>query len=452
MTSSTPPKLSKKEELERLKRRGPLQRRERVRLVLLTAGLGLAIGVFLYIQNRPLDKDDFRLPGPITEDQAGPVDVVFPPVDIDELAEAKDATASERLVLESLPFSRLLSLSQSLHPGHLDAIGSPTLDFETVEANSKEIRGTPYRLRGDVKDLRIQKRAVDGPEETWTWIRTDEGKDFFYVSLNPPEELFGSDGMYVVVEGFYYKIYSQLIEGEKVTAPLLVGRGLRPSVHKDPPATNLDFALLGRVKDDVFGGRTEIEDAGYWHLLNFVSTLATDEKRYDEEFDNAVHFDKKLLLALAADPAPYRGKALKLYGKPVLEWSEASPENPQRLRFGSHAFLNKYEFGDQFVRIAAPSRDAFKGLGLRHELLGYFLRMWAFEDKEGNQRRTPVFVIAGVRERKIETSMLESQIMQVFLTLFLVFVIGFVYLIRRDKKQAQQAIIELRERRKRFKK
>ncbi len=449
MTSSTPPKLSKREELDRLKRRSPLQRRERVRLILMTAGLALAIGIFLYIRTKT-QPPEFRLPGPQTEADAQATEMVFPPVDVAALTEVKDSTASERLILESAPFERLLKLSLQLRPGHLDALGSPTLDFDHAPTNSPELRGTPYRLRGDVKDLRIQQRIIEGPEETWTWIRTDEGKDFFYVSLNAPEVLFGSDGMFVVTEGFYYKIYTQTIEGEKITAPLLVGRGLRPSVRKSKPATELDFAILGGVRDDAFHEYSEVEDEGYWHIMNYAATLAGDEKRYDDEFDNATYFNKSLLADISADPGPYRGKAVILYAKPVKEWTKACPENPMRLRDHSHAFVNKYEFGDQLIRIAAPGREAFKGLGLNHELLGYFVRMWAFEDTKGNQRRTPVFVIAGVRERKIAPSLLESQIMQVFLLLFVVFVAGFVILIRRDKRQAQKAIQELRDRRKRF--
>lgn len=450
MTSSTPPKSSKREELERLKRRTPLQRRERVRLILMSAGLVLAVGIFLYIRTKTAPKE-FRLPGPITEEQAQANNMLFPPVDVDALAEVKDSTSSERLILESAPFSSLLRLSQALVPGHLDALGSPTLDFENAQANSSELRGTPYRLRGDVRDFRRQQRTIEGPEEIWTWIRTDEGKNFFYVSLREPKELFGSDGMFVVVEGFYYKMYTQVFEGEKITAPLLVGRGLRPSVRKAEPATQLDFGILADVRDDDFHEYSEVEDDGYWHLMNYASTLAADEARYEEEFANATYFNKSLLVDISADPEPYRGKSMILYAKPVIEWTEACPENSMRLRNHSHAFVNKYEFGDQLIRIAAPGREAFKGLGLNHEMLGYFVRMWAFEDGKGNQRRTPVFVIAGVRERNIPPSLLESQIMQAFLLLFVVFVVGFVILIRRDKQQAQQAIQDLRDRRRRSK-
>jgi hypothetical protein len=448
MTSSTPPKLTKKDELARMKRRGGLQRGERIRLTVLTAGLALAIGIFFYVRSKGND-DNFKLPGPLSQNQTSGADVVFPPLDIEQLFSVKDSTSSDRLTLDSQPFAHLLKLSQSLHPGHLDAIGSPTMDFETIEANSAGLRGAPYRLRGNLKAMQTQKRTVGGPEETWAWIQTDEGKNFFYASLNQPEDLFGSDGMFVVMEGFYYKIYTQVFEDERITAPLLVGRGMRPSIHKAEPAKALDFEILGRVKDDKFEGGSEIATEGYWHLMNFVTALASDPPRYEQAFASAVPFDKKLLVAMAADPAPFRGKPVVIHANPVHDWTEACQENSHRLQFDSHVFLNKYEFGDKYIRAAAPGREAFKGLSLRHELLGYFLRLWAYEDNKGVQRRVPIFVIAGVREREKGTSLLEGQIMQWFLALFLVLVIGFVVLIRRDKKQAQQAIADLRQRRNR---
>jgi hypothetical protein len=449
MTSSTPPKPSKREELDRLKRRSPLQRRERIRLILMTAGLVLAIGIFFYIQGKQ-DRKEFLLPGPLTEENAQDTGMLFPRPNIDLLATVKDSTATERLILESEPFESLLKESGNLGPGHLDALGSPTMDFENVESNAPELRGSPYRLRGNVKDFRSQQRIIEGHEEYWSWIRTDAGKDFFYVSENEPTELFGRDGMFVVVEGFFFKVYSQTIDGHKVTAPLFVGRGMRPSIHKADPAKELDFGVLGAMRDDDFFEYSEIEDPGYWHIMNYAATLADYPEKYDQIFKEATYFNKKLLVDVSADPQPYRGKAVILYAKPVREWTKACPENPMRLRNHSHAFVNKYEFGDQLLRIAAPGREAFKGLGLNHEMLGFFVRMWAFEDTKGNQRRTPVFIIAGVRERHVAPSLLESQIMQAFLFLFVVFVIGFVVLIRRDKKQAQHAIQELRDRRRRL--
>ena len=449
MTSSKSPKTSKREELERLKRRSPLEKRERVRLILMVGGLALAIGIFIFIQIQTKPKE-FRLPGPITEADAQDSSMWFPQLDIDSLATVKDSNASERLILESEPFGELLRKSENLQPGHLDALGSPELDFDNVEANSIELRGSPYRLRGDVKDFRRQQRVIEGPEEYWSWIRTDEGKDFFYVSSNEPTELFGSEGMFVVVEAFYYKLYTQVFEGQKITAPLLVGRGMRPSVRKAEPIKELDWGVLGKVRDDEFYATNDVEEAGYWHVTNYALTLAKDEQRFDEVFDNAEYFNSKMLVSIIADPAPFRGKPVILYGRTVKEWTKACPENPLRLRDHSHAFIHKYELDDHLLRITAPGREAFRGLGLNHELLGFFVRLWAYEDTKGQQRQTPVFVIAGVRERVIEKSLLESQIMQAFLLLFFVFVIGFVVLMQRDKIQAQKAIQELRNRRRRY--
>jgi hypothetical protein len=450
MTPHQPNQPSKRDQLAEIQRRAPLQRGERIRIGLMTGGLMVVIALFLFIKGCGVG-DPSQTPDEAVDTQVDGIEVRFPPIDLEQLAEVKDQTSIDRRILEPAPFASLLLMSKALYPGHLESVGNPGLDFENIETNSADLRGTPTKLRGKLLDLKIQRRAGDGPEETWAHIQTDEGHHFWYVALNPPPvDLFTFGGNYVVIEGFYFKIYTQDDEnGAKLTAPLLVGRGIRPSVRPAPPVKQIDMVLLSDVVDSQFGEDDKINGEGYWHLMNFVDTLAKDEKRYFEEFDTATPLNKKLLTAISADPKLFRGQAITIFGDPVRTWTTASEENPLRISHNSHTFLYKYEFGDQYVLLETLGKDAFRGLGLNRDSLAYFLRLWAYEDGDGNQRRVPVFVVAGSRPRLHATSLLESQIMQGFLALFTVLVLGFGWLIRRDKRQAKVAAQELRTRRKR---
>jgi hypothetical protein len=453
MSPHQPPNPSKRDQLSEIRRKSPLQRGERIRLILMTGGLLTVIALFLFIKSCG-SGDPSLTPDDALDTQTAGVKTQFPPVDLEQLKEVKDATTTDRLILEYAPFKNLLVMSKALWPGHLESIGNPGLDFENIVGNSADLRGSPVKLRGKLLDLSTDRRTVDGPEETWAHIQTDEGHHFWYVALNPPPlDLFTFGGNYVVVEGFYFKLHTRNDElGNKLTAPLLVGQGIRPSVRRATPALDIDLVLLADVVDSQFGDTDKIDGEGYWHLMNYAQTLVHDEERYFNEFDSAAPLNKTLLAEIAANPRLYRGKAVSIFGDPVRTWTTAAEENPLRLSYHSHTFLYKYEFGDQYVLLETPGKDAFRGLGLDRDSLAFFLRLWAYEDGDGNKRRVPVFVAAGSRPREHKTSLLESQIMQVFLALFTVLVIGFGWLIRRDKHQAKAAAFSLRQRRNRERK
>ena len=123
---------------------------------------------------------------------------------------------------------------------------------------------------------------------------------------------------------------------------------------------------------------------------------------------------------------------------------------PTRLPFSSHSFLYKYELDDQYLRLVAPGKDSLNNLGLDTEMLTYFHKMWAYTDAKGQERRVPVFFVASFNEREIQKAPLEGQIVLAFIALFVFMLIGFSYLIRRDRKQAETAALGLVARRQRM--
>jgi hypothetical protein len=439
MSSEPPLKPRKRDELERARRRQPFQGKDRLRLVFMAGGLLAAIVIFVWLRFG-LDKkgDPDQVPEVDTQTQIGS-DIQFPPVDLSIFDDVRDTSRTDRLLLESGPFLELLKISRALLPGHLDALESPRFPFENIEQNAATLRGVPFRERGKLIDLKIQQRVVDGPEETWALVETDEGNRYWYVTLKQPVELFGSGGNFVVTDGFFYKLYTHSTEDERVMAPLMVGREIRPSVRLAEPAKSLDLAVLADVRDADFYENRPIEDLGYWHLMNYVETLQFDAERIDKEFKQAQPLSRSSLQVILEDPSLKRGRPFLIYGRTVHAWNKANEENATRLPFSSHSFLFKYELADQYLRLVAPGKDSLNNLGLGTEMLAYFHKMWAYTDSNGQERRVPVFFVASFAKREIEKAPLEGQIVLAFIALFVIMLLGFSYLIRRDRKQAKVA-------------
>ncbi len=446
MRSSAPDQKSKHDQLRDFRHQSFVQRGERFKLIAMFGGLALVIGLFFYIRSRTPSLDEGLMPVDDSMRQTLGTQIQMPPIDLEMFVEVHDASSADRLVIEPGPFSTLLEQSRALLPGHLLTLGEPGFPF--AEADPRPLRGKPFRLRGEVKDLRTFKRVHDGPEETWLWVQTDQGDDYFFASKGRPATLFDSGGNFVLTDGYFFKYYTQTLEEERITAPVFVGRGLRPSAKRLEPVQAIDAVLLSDVEDSEFGDDGKFyEGDGFWHLMSWVQTLGKDPEQMQAAFDGAEAFNKNMLADFAADPSLFRGKAVRIVGRPVRAITEAAGENPLRAGYLSYSFLHKYEFDDQYILVAAPGDRVFDKVNLSRELLGYFLRLWSYIDGDGNQRKVPLFVIAGSQQKFTPTSILESQITLIFLGSFVVLAFLIFLLVRRDRAQAAEALAKLQERR-----
>lgn len=441
------PKKSKRDQLEYARRRQPFQGKERLRLVFMAGGLLAAIGIFLWLNSGLKGKVDPELTPPTETVGRIGSDIRFPPIGPDMFVTVRDSSTTDRLILEPDPFALALKMGDQLLAGHLDELGSPELEFEDLEQNAATLRSLAFRVRGEVVDLSFERRSVDGPEETWALLKVDEENHVWFVCQNPPDDLFGLGGNYVVVDGFFYKIYSRTVEDERITAPLLVGREIQPSVRVAEPAVELDYGILADVRDAEFFEQHPVEDVGYWHLMNFVTTLQKDDARIAADFERATPLDRKALEVILEDPSLRRGQPFKIYGRSVKSWNLANDENEIRLNWSSHSFLSKYELGTQYIRLVAPGQGVLDDLNLSSEMLAYFHKMWAYTDGNDQERRVPIFFVAAFEDRELAASPLEGQIVLGFIALFVIMLIGFGWLIRRDRQQAEAAALRLRERR-----
>lgn len=376
--------------------------------------------------------------------------MAMPPVDKEQLATVKDSTAAERVIIEPQPFQGLASLAVGLFGGHLLRLGEPDFPFDEGEARAAELRGEPFRMRGRVLDAEVRERVTGKAPEFWCLIETDRGDRAWFASLTVPETLFGSQN-YVLADGYFFKYYTQKMGEERLTAPLFVGRSLVASYPVVGPAESPDVTVLAEVKDPALGAEVPLDERGLWHLLNVARTVRAEDGGVERAFADARKMEDAVLEDLARAPEVYRGAPFvfggMVKGRPGFE---LLGENPLRMERMSTAWLRNNSSGvDTLVQVCAPGEFDFldpPGTVLFH---GWFLQLYSYEDKEGNQRRAPVFVIAKMEGVKGQPDPWAGQVIWVFIGLSLVLGGVMMALVRRDKRRASEFDAQRREKRKR---
>ena len=433
------------ERRRRLESAGRKSKADRNRLIGLIVAFVLVIGVYYQVGKGR---------APSTEEEGGPPTqeilpsvTSLPPVDPGALSEVRDGTPTERIILEPEPFRYLASLAQALLPSHLRAMGEPALPFADIEMRSAELRGRAYRVRGSLVAADSKVRVPGGPEEFWCHIRTDEGDEVFFVSLRVPDELFGSEN-YVLADGFFFKNYTQTLEGERLTAPLLVGRMLRPSFRVLAPTVEIDRNVLAEVRDHERGEEAPLDQDALWHLVNVAQSVGRDPQLLDEIFGELPLMGFEELQDIARDPPLYRGQPMIIPGIVVDGWTETLEENPLRLRRMSYAYLGSMELGDHPLHLIAPGEVPFAGRKARR-FLGWFLQLKGYVDKMDVPRRTPVFVIAAEQDFDLGPEPFVGQMTFWFLGGAIALSAFITWLALRDRQRARNAEAMLRERRRR---
>lgn len=423
-----------------------VSRSEKQRLAVLVVGLLLVVSVFVMLQNNlqqiPAEEETRQ---PQIQSAIAP-----PPVDFELLSGVKDSTPSERLILEPEPFRHLTRVAVGLQRGHLRALGNPELPFDELETSAASLRGKPFRVRGELLHYETLKRAADAPPEYWTWLKTDSGQDVFFVSMRPPDDLFNEEN-FIKADGFFFKYYSWKIpEGERLEAPLMIGRQFVPSYREAAATMEIDYGLLADIRTPAMGSVEGPNEKAKWHLLNVARTVAADETPLEERFADAPVLKLSILTELAAQPSVFRGKPMIVSGVISDEWAEELQENPLRLEWETNIYLRNLGFGDNLVRIIAPGRLPRREEGIgsgEHQYFGWFQQLESYLDTRSEPRRAPVFVVAGVRWIDVPPPTWIQQLMLGFLGLALA--LGFIIymMIRRDKRKAEEMSKRLAERR-----
>lgn len=426
---------------ERMQGKASFSGADKRKLFFLAALLVLVVAVFVQLQSKAKQE-----PAAEPAQQDLPVArVAMPKVDEALLSEVRDATPEERAILEPNPFRATATAARILIPSHYRALENTSLPFETIEAVRDSLRGKPFRHHGRVVGARKTIRAAGAPEEYWAWIRTDDGHDLLFASLNVPDELFGSEN-FVRADGLFLKIYTWSYEGERVTAPLLVGRELAASYRKADPVREPDPEVLARVRDNKVTEDRPIDFDGKWNLMNAAHTLGEEPGAVEAAFAGATVLDREILGRMLNEedyPDSVRGERFLVHCRVVDSWITKAGENPLRVEEISRALAGNSNWNVAIIRLLAPGRFPFPKKGSQDNYRAYyawFLQMDAFETTGGGRRRAPVFVVAGAMPvDPPEAPPWIFQIMVAFLVLAVTLSVVIVIMIRRDRQQSLRA-------------
>lgn len=353
---------------------------------------------------------------PSTPGDAGgtqPAEVVVPVPELDRrlLAGARDGTRTERLLLEPEPLAHLLQRAIDVGPSVAAALGIPATPVPVAA------------LRAAIADWRLRWLWYEGRLEQLTGprpghplagysifeatIRLADGERVFAAFSVPPDPSIRPGG-WVRVEGYLLKLRDTTYPSPIEAAPYLVGRSIARDYEDWPPVTTLDPAVLAKVDDSSYwpGDKAwhdleEDQTEALWHLAAFARdggagrTLA-DWRRIGTLNTHDVH---QRLVAGEIE----RGTPMRVFGTLIRRSTIAAGPNPAGVQFWTEAWLQVREYGGGvLVPVWVPRRVDALPERAQLEVRGYFYRWRAYETRQHERRRVPLFVAADLDLYQLE--------------------------------------------------
>lgn len=412
--------------------------KDKRRLAVAVVGLAMCIVLVFMLNKKAQEGGEQGVP--TLTSQGTQFTNLLPKLDEAVLAKVKDATDAERVILEPAAFQELSTNARSLMATWLEAFGEPAFDFATGEAESAERRGKIYRLRGELVDTELVTRVSGEDPEYWCTIRTDDGHLFYYASLQVPDTLFGHDN-FVRADGYFFKYYRQKSAEDWVTAPLFVGSLLAPSWRRAEPTLEVDMPMLNKLKDMPLGSDAPVGEINqrpeFWHLANVAKSLGEAPEKLEAMREEAIVIDYESLKQLSEYPELFRGRMFKLGGRVVMDpTSVRAGENPLREVKVSSTWIRNEFNGDVLLHLKAPGVYPFDRYARAPAVYhGFFLMLWAYQDRDGNMRRAPVFVVTDSFQEKPITPPFAGQMVLAFMGIAVAIALFLFWLVRRDKRQ-----------------
>ncbi|HEB53696.1 MAG TPA: hypothetical protein ENI87_10630 [bacterium] len=338
--------------------------------------------------------------GEVTPDIA--VERIVPVPELDEriLAETRDATRSERLLLDKEPLRHLLAKAIDVGPSVAAALGIPAEMVPVAE------------LRADIDDWRYR----------WLWY---EGR---VVNLSGPRDghpianykiyeaiLELADGEHVLTafsiepdrtievggwaraEGYLYKLRDLTYPIELQSAPMLVGRCLQRDYEDWPPVTELDQELLDRVDDSSWWPRDlpfrtvdEDQSEALWHLGAFARD--TRDRMSLAEWRKVPPIPE-FYEQLKANEVR-RGEPMRVFGTLIRRQTIAAGANPANIKFWTAVWVQVSGFGGMLMPIWVPKQVRELPLRAQLEVRGYYYRWFRYDTQQNRRIQVPLLVAA----------------------------------------------------------
>lgn len=439
--------MDKKENRRRMAQESAMKDKRRIIMAVVGLAFCFVVLVTLNMKGKKAEADLLTQ----RNDTRTAISGLLPVLDQAVLAAVKDSTPEECVVLEPAAFRELSTNVRTLMGSWFSLLGEPAFDFQNGAAQSAQRRGDLFRMRGELLDARLITRGDEEEPEYWCHIRSDQGFDFFFVSMMMPTELFGNDN-FVLADGYFFKYYRQKMDADWITAPLFVGRQLAPSWKRLEPALTPDMELMAAVKDLPLGTDNRVENINtlpaMWHLTNVARSVSATPETLATAIAEPLVMNYDMLKMLSENPEIYRGRMFELGG--MIRGTPTTVrvgENPLRERNISSAWTRNDFNGDVLMHLKAPGVfpfDAESGPVVFH---GYFLMLWAYIDTKGIPRRTPVFVVVDSFVEEPYTPPFAGQMVMMFLGVAMSIGLLLFWLVRRDRRTSQRAMQKMLNRR-----
>lgn len=342
-----------------------------------------------------------------------PIEVSVPILDTRILAQAKDKTREERLVIEPEPLRHLLEIAIDVSPAKAIAIGMPENQVPVAEVRQRiaELRGRWLWFKGELEELNGPREGhpVKGNSIYEATIRLPNDERAICEFSLPPDAALQL-GSFVRIEGYLMKLRDTTYPRAIDRAPFLVGRGIQRDYADWGPVTALDPQVMAAVEDkDEYPGSQmwrDVEadqDTPLWHLAAYARDTAATRTLADwrkfVSLNIADTYDQFKQDKVA------RGQPMRVLGTLyVLDWVVAPP-NPAGIRYWTQAFVQVRDFGGFLIPIWIPRKVTKEQVPLRTdvEVRGLFYRWHKYVTRENLKPRVPLFVAADIDPLVLES-------------------------------------------------
>lgn len=431
--------------------------RDKRRMIIMGVGaLLLGVSFFVVKSQAPAgDEQRQHLDGHSGEELVAATELYVPPFkDRTPLEGITDATQEQRLVVDANALRSVLRYSLALTTEHFVAMGLASMDAEAaaaLQASAADRRLDPFRVRGEITDLR--ERSTEGASGGRAWfgtLRTEADVDVHFVVDHDPARNEVKQGSFARLDGLFLQLHRTEIGAEWIDAPLLVGRSLSSS-H---PLLTLDEhlytpALVG-LTDDNINVHTGVPYDAQWELM---AKVTQDTGQID--WDNAPTLNAVLLNKIFENGDDFRGKPFIVPISKNMDTRTVTErdDNPLHLDSVSAGWIGNYAWKGQagLVQWVGPFVDErlhdWKNSAELISGRGLFLKNVLYEARDGNPGRAPYFVMQSIQ---VHTPVIDPAAALLLKGVFAgtVFLLGLIiWLLRRERKGAAKLQEELTRRR-----
>jgi hypothetical protein len=374
------------------------------------------------------------------------------------LAKVKDATASDRSVIDADAMQHLLKLALNVTPDIAEALKMPDQQIPV-----DVLRYLWFKGKLDYFEPIQTKHPIHGYKiyEGHLWIPRQDQKPpdavFFFVS-KPAVEIKAGD--FVRIEGYFLKLRDEHLLAKAERGPLLIGSKLKPA-HPDWKAIDkLDHSVLARVQNPIWKNETwindrdawlglpESENVPLWHLASYA--MHQSSRITEEQKRQVPYFVDDKMLAEFKHGSRDQGTPVRIKGRFAYSRIVKADVNPVGIDHWSVVWVQLPRLGGKSVPVWVTKDIGDTWRRLQDvELLGYYFKNFHYRSLNERELFTPLFVAADIKPITLPTNPLNSVLAYCFMAIVMLLIVVIFVMYRTNVKQTRKHEGELVDRRRR---